>query len=267
MSEADEVLTHRLEGKGETVLLLNGGFMTFASWEPVARHLRGSFQLLLCDLRGQILSPGASHADLEGNVRDIEALLDELGIDKAHVLGTSFGAFVGLRLAATRPQRVLSMIAATASDIATPSMVRGVNDLRRVLADIVSGGDPGRFHDLLVEDVYSPDYASSHRDELSARRSLMDKLPRAWFAGLDGIVACTESLDLRSDLVKIRAPTLIVIAGLDKVIPPEQSRALAAAIPDARVVEHKTSGHALVAEDPDWLAEVCLEFLRRNSDA
>lgn len=262
MSEADEVLTHRLEGEGETVLLLNGGFMTFASWEPVARHLRGSFQLLLCDLLGQILTPGASHADLDGNVVDVEALLDALDLERVHVLGTSFGAFVGLRLAATRPQRVLSMIAATASDIATPSMVRGVRDLRRVLAGIVSGGDPGRFHDLLVKDVYSAGFVASHRDELSARRKLIEKLPPSWFVGLDGIVTCTERLDLRPDLGRVRCPTLVVIARRDAVIPPEQSRAMAAAIPEARVVEHPTSGHALVAEDPDWLAQQVQTFLQ-----
>jgi pimeloyl-ACP methyl ester carboxylesterase len=257
------MLTHRLEGEGETVLLLNGGFMTLASWGPVTSHLQESYQLLFCDLRGQILSPGASHADLEGNVKDVEALLDELDIEKAHVLGTSFGAFVGLRLAATRPQRVLSMIAATATDIATPSMLRGVKNLRQVLADIADGGDPGRFHDLLVEDVYSRDYVSSHLVELSARRGLIEKLPRAWFAGLEGIVTCTGTLDLRADLGKIHCPTLVVIAGRDQVIPPEQSRALAAAIPGARYVEHPTSGHALVAEDPAWLAQESLAFLQK----
>ncbi|MGB5660405.1 MAG: alpha/beta hydrolase, partial [Thermoanaerobaculia bacterium] len=48
----------------------------------------------------------------------------------------------------------------------------------------------------------------------------------------------------------------------DAVIPPEQSRAMAAAIPEARVVEHPTSGHALVAEDPDWLAQQVQTFLQ-----
>ena len=154
MSAASEgLLTRRFDGEGEPLLLLNGGMMSIAAWEPVARHLRGSFQLLLCDLLGHILTPGASHADLDGNVVDVEALLDALDLERVHVLGTSFGAFVGLRLAATRPERVLSLIAATASDIATPAMLRGVRDLRRVLAEIPGGADPGQFHDLVVKDV------------------------------------------------------------------------------------------------------------------
>jgi hypothetical protein len=47
------------------------------------------------------------------------------------------------------------------------------------------------------------------------------------------------------------------------VLPPERSYALAEAISGAELVEHPTSGHALVAEDPAWLAEVYLSFLRR----
>jgi pimeloyl-ACP methyl ester carboxylesterase len=262
MTEPAEILTHRLEGSGDTILLLNGGFMTFATWEPVVSHLSESHQLLFCDLRGQILSPGASHADLDGNVRDVEALLDHLGLEQVHVLGTSFGAFVGVRLAAKRPERVLSMIAATATDIATPDMVLGVAGLRRVLADIIAGGDPGQFHDLLLKDVYSSEFVASYREALAARRSQMRKLPKAWFAGLEGILTCTENLDLRSDLGKVRCPTLLVIAARDEVIPPHQSRAMAAAIPEAQLVEHPTSGHALVAEDPQWLGQQVQTFLQ-----
>ena len=61
-------LTHHLEGRGPTVLFLNGGFMTYGTWEPVAVRLRGHYRVLLCDLRGQLLSPGASHSTLEENL-------------------------------------------------------------------------------------------------------------------------------------------------------------------------------------------------------
>jgi hypothetical protein len=44
-------------------------------------------------------------------------------------------------------------------------------------------------------------------------------------------------------------------------MPPERGRALAAAIPGARLAEHPTSGHALVAEEPEWLVERALTFL------
>lgn len=266
MSSAGGTLTHLVQGSGEPVLLLNGGLMTFASWEPVAARLRGHYQVILCDLRGQLRSPGRSHAALQGHVEDLERLLDELEISKVHLLGTSFGAEVGLLMAATRPERVRSLIAATATDRATEAMRREAAELRRLVAEIHEGGDRGVLHDRLVEGVYSAAYVESHREDLAARRRQIARLPDIWFEGLEGILACTEALDLRSCLSAIRCPTLVVIAAGDRVMPAERSRAMAAAIAGARVVEHATSGHALVAEDPEWLAERCLEFLGRSAD-
>lgn len=263
MSEPTSVLTHHLEGEGETILFLNGGFMTFGSWEPVARPMRQGYRHLFCDLRGQIKSPGPSRDRLEENVQDVRDLLDHLNIEQVHVLGTSFGGFVGLLFAALHPERVLSVVAATTTDVATPDLVRGVEDLRRTVADIVEGGDAGRFHDLLLQEVYSPEFIAEYRQEFSRRRDQMGTLPKDWFAGLQGIITCTETVDLRPHLGAVRCPTLVIHAARDEVIPRERSEALAAAVNGAELIEHPFSGHALVAEDPKWLAEQCLSFLSR----
>ncbi len=254
------ILAHRLDGEGETVLLLNGGMMSIASWEPVAQRLQGRYRLLRCDFRGQLLVPGAAHPELDGNVDDLVALLDALALERVHVLGASFGAEVGLLLAALHPERVCSLVAVTATDYATEPLLRGTERLRRVVEDIRRGGDRGRFHDALVAEVYSADYLRSHREELEARRDQMAALPEVWFEGLEGILACTETLDLRPYLVRIRCPALVIIAGDDGVMPVERSRSLAAAI-GAEVAELAGSGHALVAEEPEWLVERCLAFL------
>ena len=263
MSESTSVLTHHLEGEGETILFLNGGFMTFSSWEVVAKPMRSGYRHLFCDLRGQIKSPGPSHSRLEDNVQDVLELLVSLNIEQVHVLGTSFGAFVGLLLAATVPERVLSVIAATTTDVATPDLVRGVDDLRRTVVDIVEGGDAGRFHDLLLQEVYSPEFVTQYRQEFAKRRQQMGKLPRDWFAGLQGIITCTETVDLRPYLGRISCPTLVIHAARDEVIPRERSLALAVALANSEFIEHPSSGHALVAEDPRWFADQCLDFLSR----
>ena len=56
------VLAHRLEGEGPPVVLLNGGMMTFPSWEAIAAPLRARYRLLRFDFRGQLLSPPTSPA-------------------------------------------------------------------------------------------------------------------------------------------------------------------------------------------------------------
>ncbi|NNC73978.1 MAG: alpha/beta fold hydrolase, partial [Acidimicrobiia bacterium] len=120
-----KLLAHRVEGEGRPLLLLNGGMMTYASWEPVATRLRGSRRLILCDLRGQLLSPGPVPPDLADNVRDLTALLDHLGIESADVMGTSYGGEIGLLMAAMVPERVDSLVAVTVSDYATEAIWQG----------------------------------------------------------------------------------------------------------------------------------------------
>ena len=74
------LLAHRIEGEGPPVVLLNGGMMTFPSWEAVAAPLRARYRLLRFDFRGQLLSPPATSdavpSDLAGHAADLAALLD-----------------------------------------------------------------------------------------------------------------------------------------------------------------------------------------------
>ena len=69
-----DILTHRIDGEGEPLLLLNGGMMSIAAWEAIAGPLHRHHRVLRCDFRGQMLSPGAPHREMEDNVRDLVAL-------------------------------------------------------------------------------------------------------------------------------------------------------------------------------------------------
>lgn len=259
----EPLLAHRMDGVGggETLLLLNGGFMSMASWEPCAAPLAERFRVLRCDFRGQLLTPGPAHRELGPSVEDVARLLDHLGLDRVHVVGTSFGGEVGLLLAARRPDRVASLVAVTVSEQTTEAMSRGTRDLSRVVADLLAGGDRGRFHDHLVGEIYSRSYIAENAEVLAARRRQIAAIPDVWFAAVDDLLAAVEHFDLRPELASIRCPTLVVVAGDDRAMPPERGRALAAAIPGAHLVEHPTSGHALFAEQPAWLVEQISTFL------
>jgi pimeloyl-ACP methyl ester carboxylesterase len=261
-----DLLTHRIAGEGSPVVLLNGGMMTFPSWEPIASRLRQRHRTLLFDFRGQLLSPGEPAADLAGHADDLLALLDAVGWRSAHFAGASFGAEVAIELAARTPERVRTLTLITAMDRATDEFRRGTAEMREALAEVRGGGERGRFYDVLVEGVYSKGYRSAQAETLAARRAAVDQLPLEWFEGVDALLDAVADFDLTDRLARIRAPALVVIAGDDRVMAPERSVAMAAAR-GAETVVHPTSGHALVAEEPAWLAEVCLEFLSRHDDA
>ncbi|MEM9557455.1 MAG: alpha/beta hydrolase [Acidobacteriota bacterium] len=269
---APTVLAHRVEhgdraSDDALVLLLNGGFMTAVSWQPVAATLLEHRGLLRCDFRGQLLTPGPAHARVEDNVDDVVALLDHLGLARVHVVGTSFGGLVAVHLATRHPERVASLAVVTVADHATAAMFDGADELRRVVAAILDGGERTAFHELLVRDVYSAAYAAEQAEVLAERGRQVAALPDAWFAATGDLVAAIEDYDLRPHLGDVRCPTLVVVAGDDRVMPPAACRALAAGIDGAVVVEHPTSGHALVTEDPEWLAERLQRFLAEQSSS
>lgn len=263
------VLAHRLEGDGPPVVLLNGGMMTFPSWEAIAALLRQRYRILRFDFRGQLLSPAdaanAVPTDLAGHAADLAALLDRVGWTSAHLVGASFGAEVALAFAAARPERVRSLVAITAMDRETPEFRRGSDEMRALLAHRAGAGGAGdttAFYDLLVEGVYSRAYREAEAATLAARRTQTGLLPETWFEGVDHLLAALEGFDLTSRLGRIRCPALVLLAADDRIMDGERARALATAI-GADVAVHPTSGHALVVEDPAWVANACLAFLDR----
>ena len=261
-----ELLGHKLRGDAdETILLLNGGMMTFAAWEPVSSGLLGPYSVLGCDLRGQLLSPGPGHAQLADHVPDLVALLDSLELDSVHVMGASFGAEVSVHFASSRPDRVKTLSLVTAGDRTPPGMKEDSTEMRQLARIAAEGGPTGPFRERLVDRVYSDEYLEAHAEELAARQDV--PLPEAWYQGLDGILESVEDFDLTPLLPKIQCPTLVVHAARDAVFPEDCVRGLADGIPGAEWRVHPTSGHALVAEDPDWLVATYLEFLSRHADS
>ena len=258
------VLTHRVEGVGEPVLLLNGGLMTLGSWEPLAASLRERFQVLRCDFRGQLLSPGEPPATLDGHAADVAALLDRLGLKSAHVVGTSFGALVGIVLAARQPGRVRSLVLVTATERLGEGVEQGRALCAAAAREAAAGGDRAAAWDILTAATFSPAYREAQAAVLSARRAQLHLLPAAWFAGAAALLDALAGLDLRPLLPQVGCPTLVIAAGRDETFAPEHSRALAHGIPGARLLVVEGSGHALVVEQPEALRALVEGFLEER---
>jgi pimeloyl-ACP methyl ester carboxylesterase len=258
------LLTHRLTGPGDAppVVLLNGGMMTMAAWEPVVADLDKDFRVIRCDLRGQLFSPGEPEPSLEAHVQDVIALLDHLGVERVHLAGTSFGALVALRLASFRPERAASVAVIAATDRITPEVWEGSVAVREAaLAAAAGAGDGGRVLDLIFPITYSPRYLQAFRTVLEAHRAQVAALPPIWFLGTARIVSALEDLDLTPLLPDIQAPALVVAGEEDRMFPPERSRALAAAIPGARLEIVPGASHGMVIERAGDVAALLRGFL------
>lgn len=263
------MLTHRTEGQGEPVLLLNGGLMSIAAWEPIAAPLAERFQVVRCDLRGQLLSPGEPEPTLEAHVRDVIELLDGLDLQRVHLVGTSYGGLVALRLASLHPERAASVCGIATTERITPETWTSTAEMRKLCVAAAEGGDGGRVLEFLLPGTYTPEYLEKQASAMAFHRHWVAALPSIWFRGLAGLLSSMEGLDLTPHLGAIRCPVLVVAGGRDVMFPLEHSRALAEAIPGARLEVLPDASHGMVVENPADVTRVLLDFLndQRSPDA
>ena len=261
------MLTYRIDGEGEPVLLLNGGMMTLTAWEPVVAALDSRFQVVRCDFRGQLQSPGEPEPSLEAHVRDLVELLDGLGLERVHVVGTSYGGLVGLLFAALHPERTASLTVIAATGRITPEFWESTAKCRELALEAAAGGDGGRVLEYILPETYTPEYLKEQAKALEFHRRWVATLPVVWFRGVAAILASVEGVDLTPRLGDIRCPVLIVAGERDLMFPPEQSRALAEAIPGTRLEIVPGAPHGMVVENPDITARLLLDFLSGAANA
>lgn len=257
-----DLLTHRVTGQGAPLLLLNGGLMSIAAWDRIAGPLEASFQLVRCDFRGQLLSPGEPEPRLSAHVDDVVQLLDGLGLDRVHVAGVSLGGLVGTLLAATHPERVRSLAIITSTERVTPAMWEETAEMRQIAIEAAEGGDGGRVLDFLLPRTYTAEYLQAQSGAFGFYRQWVAHLPDVWFRGLAAILSTLEGLDLTPHLGAIRCPVLVVAAEGDRTFPPEHSRALSAGISGSRLEILPGGSHGLIVEQSERVMEILLGFLR-----
>jgi pimeloyl-[acyl-carrier protein] methyl ester esterase len=257
-------LHHEDAGAGPPVVLVHGWAMSSAVLSGEVAHLARERRAIAPDLRGHGRSsaPGRPFglADL---ARDLAALLDALDLERAVVLGWSLGAQVAIAAAASAPVR--GRLAGLVLVSGTPRFTegegwthglpaRGVEGLAaRVRRDAPRA--VARFFDgMFVEGEL--DAAGRARVE-AARASVPAADPAALLSGLD--VLARE--DLRATLPALDLPVLLVHGERDPVCPPGASRAMAAAIPGARLVEIPGAGHAPFLSRPGPFRDALASFL------
>ena len=219
-------------------------------WEPQVASLARHFRVVRYDARGHGSSPlyrtaRTSSATLAATCC---ALLDELGIARAHVVGLSLGAMVGLWVAAHVPDRVDRLVACSVT--ARPPRP----EAWRERAAAVRSGGTRAVVDLVVERWGYVDRAPAICEQVV--RMLL-ATPAEGYAGSCEAIA---TMNLEPDVPSMRAPTLLISGASDPAAPPATNAAMAATMPDAGV-SVVDAAHLLNAEQPDAVTRLILDHL------
>jgi 3-oxoadipate enol-lactonase len=229
-------VSYRVAGPADApvVVLSNSLGATRGMWDPQVPALAERYRVLTYDTRGHGESPApAGPYTLDDLTDDLVALLDEVGAARAHVVGLSLGGMTGLRLAARDPARVDRLVA-----MCTSAKPERQPFLDRAAA--VRAGGTAPLAPVIVGRWLTPEYAAGH-PELVARLEAM-------IAGCDdeGYAACAEvvgGVDLRDDLGRITAPTLVVSGAEDLALPPDHQTLIADGIPGAELLPVSPGAH------------------------
>jgi aminoacrylate hydrolase len=252
---------YETHGNGPPVLLVPGLGGLGSYWGPNIPAFSASHKVIIHDHRGLGRSSRSLiRYSVDQMTRDLVAVMDHLGIDKAHLVGHSTGGAIGQTLAITRPERLLSLTI-YASWTKSDSFFRRVFETRRTL--LMQGGTPAYVRSTPVF-LYPDWWINDNIDLIESReKTAIPAFPPAEIAAsrIDAIVA----FDRTAGLGSITAPTLVICAKDDILTPPYFSRALASAIPGAQFIELDRGGHCASETNTAAFNAAVLGFIRTHS--
>jgi 3-oxoadipate enol-lactonase len=249
-------LYHEIAGPADAPVVLLGHSLGTSTrmWDDVAPALAERLRVVRYDHRGQGRSPVPPGpyeiADLAG---DVLALMDELGIERAHHCGLSIGAMVGMWLGAHAPARVdrLALLCTAAHHPPASAWAQRA-------AAVLAACSTEPVADSVVDRWLTPAFAAAHPEVREHLRGLLLASPPHGYAACCGAI---ERMDLRPDLPRIAAPTLVVGGDADPAAPQEHQERIAAAIPGARLEVVAGAAHLATAEQPAAVNRLLRDFL------
>lgn len=253
-------LAYEVEGDGPPLLFIQGLAYDRNGFGPTPSALADEFRVVRFDNRGVGGSdepPGPY--SVPQMATDAAAVLDELGIERAHVFGVSLGGYIAQEFALEWPERVDRLVICSTSPGGPnayplpqptveafgkfPALSR--EDGLRLLVENSAGERAVRELPELIDEIYA--YRLEAAPPFSAWQS-------------QAVAGAT--FDAYDRIAQIQAPTLVLTGGADVVVDTRNSDLLAELIPDAKLVRIPDRGHLMVWEDSEEVTRIVREFLR-----
>lgn len=255
-------LYYESHGSGDPLLLIPGLGSDASTWSQFVPEFQ-NYRIVIVENRGSGRSakPGGPYST-EIMAEDAVALMDHLGIAQAHIIGKSMGGMIAQWIAARWPSRVRSLV------LASTVMYhdRYGNELLDLARTVAQKAGLFAVYRLTFMLSYSREYCMNNRSRLEQMEALIAKLdPAELLRGYFEQSSACQKHDSRAIAAKIRCPTLVIVGQDDLITPAQDSKDLAAAMPDAQLQIFQKGGHGFWREFPSEVNSVVRQFLNHGN--
>lgn len=250
LHKSGSALHHWVRGSSQQAIVMISGLGGLADfWLPVADALQSSYTVVSFDHPGVGKSKSTHAHSISGIADGVCGLLDDLDIDKAHIVGHSTGTLIAQALALDNPSRVDHIVMSggwARSD-------RRMRDLFAVRRSVLETMGLSSYKALSALLAYPPDWYEQHiaqHQEPALHPDASDT------ASISARIQMLLSFDRMDELHHIQSPVLVVGATDDQVIPLYLAQELASAIPRAQLLQ-LSGGHFFpLVRTQDYVAAI-----------
>ena len=247
----------------EAIVFLNGVMASTTSWVyQVELFKKLGYKILLHDFKGQLKSdkPVGPYTFHQHAFETVE-LMQEVGIDKAHIVGTSYGGEVGLRMAIDFPVFVQSLTVIDSVSELDPLMESFVLSWRNLCDDL----DGEAFFNGMMPTIYGEKFIRENKEMLQKRATQMKAYPEEYFIGQTYLYdTFLQDVTMSDELHRITCPVLILNGKEDILKPAKFSRILHEKIKDSQWIELPDCGHVAIFEQAQTVNTCILGFITRH---
>lgn len=245
-------------GPGPAIVFSHGLLMSSRMFAAQIAAFKQDYRCIAYDHRGQGQSsdPGGRSHDMETCARDAVAVIEGLDARPCHFVGLSMGGFVGMRLAARRPDLLYSLTLLETS--AEPEPADNVPRYRKLA--LVAGWLGTRFVvDRVMPILFGRTFMAdpARAAERAAWRAEIASRPRSIVRAVRGVI---ERPGVMDEIPSVRVPTLVVVGDEDTATPPPKARRIHEQIPGSRLARVAAAGHSSSVEQPAAVTQLLQDF-------
>ncbi|WP_367606156.1 alpha/beta fold hydrolase [Legionella sp. W05-934-2] len=241
----------------ETILFSHGLLMTHEAFREQIDYFKSTYRTVIFDHRGHGKTQTTDNGyELDSLTNDISALIEFLNIGKIHYVGHSMGGFIGLRLAARRPDLVKSLVLLNTSAEAEAHMWR-----YRLLRFITQALGVKFVANSVHKLNFSKKFHHNPKREAVSRFWLnhFSSLPKTIIQAADPVL---NRASVESELANISCPTLIIGGKEDIALSPQNSQLMHEKIAHSSLTLFEKVGHCAMIEEPDAVNQLIAQFLQ-----